>query len=221
MTEQLLRKPTGRPGPDLTGKKFGMLSVIMKIPEKRRGRALWQCLCECGRIHHVVGHALTSGNTVSCGCKKTTFPAALRHGQTGTRLHNIWVAMRKRCSPSCDKRQRPFYYDKGIRVCNSWSSFDVFRAWANANGYEDDLTIDRMDGNGDYEPGNCRWATMVIQNNNSAHNRMITMSGEKKTLKEWAASIGIGASGLFSRIRAGWPLEEALTLQPGAKRVTK
>jgi hypothetical protein len=128
--------------------------------------------------------------------------------------------MRKRCSPSCGKSQVPVYYGKGIRVCSEWESFVTFREWAENNGYENNLSIDRINGDGNYEPNNCRWATRYVQSNNSTHNRRITMNGETKTLKEWADSIGIGSSGLFNRIKKGWDLDRALTEKPGSRRIT-
>lgn len=210
-----MKGKSGRPGPDLSGMTFGMLSVIGRTYCEKRNRTLWECRCECGKAVFLAGHLLTSGNNVSCGCKKKRFPAARKHGWSGRKLHNTWMAMRRRCSPSCPERAIAFYYEKGIRVCEEWSDFIAFKDWALANGYEDGLTIDRIDGNGNYEPGNCRWATMTQQNNNSARNRILELNGESKTLEKWAESLGVTPSAILGRIGRGWTVDRALTVKGG------
>jgi hypothetical protein len=203
---------------DLTGMKFDMLVVEGKDTQIHCGRYRWICRCDCGSVVRVAGFSLTSGNTKSCGCKKKTHPHALRHGMSDTRIHQIWVAMRKRCSPKCPKHARPFYYDKGISVCEQWQQFENFFEWALLNGYRDDLSIDRIDGDKGYSPDNCRWATQRQQNNNKSSNRIIAHNGDTKTLEQWAAAIGIGASGLHARFARGWSTEKALSTPPRGKK---
>ena len=134
-------------------------------------------------------------------------------GTIGSRLYMIWNTMKQRCyvkSSTSYKR----YGAKGITVCDEWRySFYAFRDWALANGYSDELTIDRIDSKGSYEPNNCRWATYKEQANNTSKNRKFTYNGETHTIPEWSDIVGINAMALRYRIvYAKWPLEKALTI---------
>lgn len=131
---------------------------------EKDNRIIWKCLCECGRTAYVDTHSLTTGNTKSCGCKK--YGGRRTHGEAAsqTRLYRIWAAMKLRCN---NKNNIGFhrYGGKGIKVCDEWNTFEVFRDWAMSNGYSDELTIDRIDSNGDYVPENCRWVSYKVQIN--------------------------------------------------------
>lgn len=134
------------------------------------------------------------------------------HGMTGTRIHNIWRGMKIRCY---DKNRKDFshYGGRGIRMCSEWrKSFLAFYEWSCKNGYQNNLTIDRIDVNGDYEPANCRWVTVQQQENNRSNNKIIVFNGQAKTQAEWAKSIGLTPKALWDRLeRYKWPLERALT----------
>jgi len=138
------------------------------------------------------------------------------HGGTGTRLHKIWLSMKERCN----RVKHPWYHaygGRGIKICEEWDDFSKFRKWAMANGYSNELTIDRIDCNGNYEPNNCRWATMKEQQNNKRNNRIIEYKGEKYTLTQLAEKIGINKTTLKERLNAGWSVDDAVE-RPVRKR---
>ena len=139
-----------------------------------------------------------------------------KHGGKGTRLYRIWKAMRSRCN-NPNTLAYPRYGGRGIGVCKEWDDFSKFRAWAIANGYSDDLSIDRVDNDGGYSPDNCRWATRKEQNTNQRSNRMIEFHGERKTLTEWAALMGLSFTCVDDRLRRGWSVEKALTTHSNFK----
>lgn len=133
-----------------------------------------------------------------------------KHGGRGTRLYGIWKAMRQRChDPHCNRYH--IYGGKGITICPEWDDFACFRQWAYENGYDYKLSLDRIDGNGNYEPSNCRWATILEQQNNRSTNRRLSLNGEEHTMAEWSRLTGISASTIGSRLKRNWSVEQALT----------
>lgn len=160
-----------RPTEDLCGKRFGRVTVA--APVAGTGRARFSCRCDCGTVFAVLAQALKSGNTRSCGCLYRESRGALgksRHGMTGTRTHAAWLEMRRRC---CNPRSQawPNYGGRGIVACAHWQTFENFLA--DMGECPIGMEIDRQNVNGNYEPGNCRWATLVEQANNKRNNRMV------------------------------------------------
>lgn len=134
-----------------------------------------------------------------------------KHNMTHTRLYNTWCNMKARCYRKTMKRYER-YGGRGIIVCEEWkNSFIAFKNWAMANGYKDDLTLDRINVDGNYEPNNCRWISNLEQQSNRGNNRMITYNGETKALCEWARIYGLKWKTLQGRINDGWDIEKALT----------
>ena len=129
------------------------------------------------------------------------------HDMYGTRLNHIWANMRTRCNCKTNK-DYPDYGGRGIKVCKEWDEFINFHEWAMKNGYEDNLSLDRIDVNGNYEPDNCRWITMAEQQSNRRNNVFVEYKGEKHTLTEWSRITGISRSGLSYRLSIGRPLDE-------------
>lgn len=136
-----------------------------------------------------------------------------KHGGRGTRIYAIWKSMRERCNNPNTNRSK-IYHDNGIRVCHEWDDFIKFRQWSLDNGYADNLTIDRIDSKGNYEPSNCRWVTQKVQQNNRSNNRHIEWNGESHTLGEWSDITGIKLGTIHERLKRGWNISKALTVKP-------
>lgn len=178
---------------DLTGKKFGRLTVIRRSEYKGNSKfsqhVYWDCLCDCGGITAVEGWALRNGKVNSCGC--LYFEAITKHGHHKEKLYKVWSTMKSRCNNPKDKNAM-YYHDKGIRVCDEWDcSYKNFRDWANQSGYMEGLTIDRIDSSKNYSPENCRWITKS-ENSKRAGEKILTVNGISKSRVEWERYLKIG-----------------------------
>lgn len=204
---------------ELTGQRFNRLTVIKRAGTQGKS-AVWLCRCDCGNECIVQSGNLRSGHTTSCGCFRKEFTSAniKTHGMSRTRLYKEWRRMKERCSLKTADNYED-YGGRGITVCPEWrDSFETFLNWSMANGYQDDLTIERIDNDGPYSPENCRWATKEEQANNKRNNRLITFNGRTQTLAQWAREIGIRRDTLRKRLESGWSLDRALTEPINEKR---
>ena len=185
---------------DLTGLRFGRLTVIDFDRFDERRASWWLCECDCGNEISVRRNSLVSGQTKSCGCYSRDIHTS--HGMTKTRLYRIWSGIKTRCENESDESYHR-YGERGIDVCSEWESFETFRDWALDNGYEDNLTIDRIDNNLGYYPENCRWADRVTQQNNKRNNIYVEYEGERHTIGVWARILDIKYSTLYRRVKRG------------------
>lgn len=184
-----MRKPSVNLDPKWIGQKFGKLTVIGFGYEEKHQRNTWKCICDCGKKVEALSANVKTGRVKSCGCVQ--LEAVTTHGQRYTRLYRCWVDMRRRCR---DVNHKTYYYygARGIRVCDEWQQFEPFYKWAMSNGYSDDLTLDRIDVNGNYEPCNCRWANAKTQARNRRSARMVTVFGETLCVVEAIEKYGNG-----------------------------
>lgn len=193
-----------------SGTKFGKLTVLNIDHKGTDRRYYYHCLCDCGNECVVRSNALTTGNTKSCGCLIKD-SRNKKHGLKNTRLYRIWSGMKNRCK---DHNNPSFirYGGKGVTICKEWEDFIVFYDWSMNNGYSDNLSIDRIDVNGNYEPQNCRWATPKEQSDNKGCNIIIELNGKKQDLQQWCDELGFKRSTINTRVRmCGWSYEKALT----------
>lgn len=199
---------------DLTNKKFGRLTAISYLGSVKSKRNAWLCECDCGNKKIVSGRALREKTIVSCGCYRREIATinATKHGHYDTRIYRIWFDMKRRCQ----NKNRPRYNDyggRGITVCPEWIDkkygFKNFYEWAINNGYSDKLSIDRINVNGNYEPGNCRWSDKYTQARNTRANKVIEYKGEKHSLAEWVDKLGLKYSRVKYRLNRGYSVEQS------------
>lgn len=201
---------------DLTGQKFGRWTFVSPTEEKTSsGHALWNLVCDCGTEGVRDALVVTRGQSKSCGClrRETDGQASVTHGHSrvgqATPTYRSWVAMRSRCN---DANSADFkdYGGRGITVCSRWDSFENFLT--DMGERSKGQTIERQDPNGNYEPGNCCWATRKEQSRNRRDTVYLTRNGETKSLADWADLLGLKQITIHMRLRRGYSDEEALTV---------
>lgn len=209
---------------EIIGKVFGKLTVLTdpRIREDIKWKKPYVDLeCICGKIvsRNVLG--LFRGETTHCGCSypkgkdSHAYKTGDSHGGEHYRLYRIWNNVKCRCLTITDKDYKN-YGARGVGICKEWLDFSIFKDWALKSGYEDALTIDRIDNNGDYKPDNCQWISLERQSRNRRNNTLITYNNVTKILIEWAEDsvCKVKYSTLKSRLAMGWPFEEALLTPP-------
>jgi hypothetical protein len=198
----------GKLGADVAGQRFGRLTAIEKVRNKRNEPA-WRCVCDCGKEKIAVVHKLTSGHTVSCGCART------KHGTSHTRAYEAIKNAIKRCSnpdtPGWDR-----YGGRGITVCERWLR-DPAAFVADMGEPKEGFTLERLDVHKGYEPGNCVWATRQDQARNRENTLMVSFRNETKSLAEWADILNVRYLTLYKRLGRGWSVEQAFTIPMGQR----
>lgn len=223
---------------NLLGQTYGKLTVISekkpryasshKTPRLIRR---WECLCECGKITVVDQGSLRSGNTRSCGCgcaenrlRIMTKPnEEKREFSKEKRLRKIIGLVKQRCINPNNTNYKN-YGARGIKVCKEWqgpTGIDSFCRWALENGYEDNLTLDRINVDGDYEPSNCRWVSQKEQMNNTRVNHTLSYNGKTQSVTKWADEMKVSPGTLFKRIKLGWSDERVILTPVNTKFSTR
>lgn len=203
------------------GTRYGRLVVIKEVEPRKAFRGYdrqFLCMCDCGNTIVTLLRSLRFDKATSCGCKQRESATRLGSGKRicpdndeARRIYTIWRGMKSRCY--CKGSHTYGRYGAvGISVCEEWrNDFLAFYTWSIEHGYKDGLTIDRIDGRGNYEPGNCRWATMKEQSNNTRRNVFLSHNGETHSVSEWARIVGINRTTIQLRLKKGWSVEKALT----------
>lgn len=199
------------------GDKFGRWTVLSESDK----RCHHKCICECGTIKDVADTHLRKGTSQSCGClhrdnvTKYSVP-----GGSNSRIYDIWNGIKSRCYNPKNKSYE-HYGGAGIKMCDDWcNNYEAFWIWAINNGYDDSLTIDRVDCKGDYCPENCRWVDWITQENNRSFNHMIEYDGKTHSLSEWSRLLGFEYDFIKRRLAYGFTFEEALAVPKGMSRMT-
>lgn len=202
-----------RQGNKLGGRTFGRLTVVREARKQKGGNRRWLCSCQCGKQVIVYGQNLTGGKTQSCGCLQKE--RRIKHGQARRKFsgrfrkeYNVWNKLKRRCRSNVN-------YTGRIAVCQKW--LDSFTAFLSDMGPipSQKHTIERLNNDGDYRPGNCVWATRAEQARNRRTNRRFTFAGQTLTLMDWASKLGIKYNTLWGRLDLGWTVRRALTTKPG------
>lgn len=216
------RKITGSVNstPDNIGRKYGKMTVIgieHQISSNGKYKYAWRCRCDCGNERIVAPAKLKSGHTKSCGCGKidrikddARFDRTT-HGGRHERLYHIWRGIKVRCHSEVSKDYSR-YGGRGIIVCDEWrNSYAAFRDWAFSHGYDDTLTIERKDVNGNYCPENCCWIPLEDQSKNKTTSHWVEYNGERHIVSDWARIYGLKDATLHNRLRLGWSMERAIS----------
>lgn len=202
------------------GDKYGELTVIGFSHINKHRQKIWDCFCECGNNCKVATSSLTSGHSKSCGCnrRKNIVIAVTKHKQSKNRLYRIWCNMKTRCYNKNSSVYKN-YGGRGIQVCSDWKDYKVFSEWASKNGYNEKLTLDRIDNNKGYSPDNCRWISFEEQQCNKRNNVYLCYQGKTLSMVEWSKLLGIKYDTLQYRYHKGFTVEKILSTKKYVKGV--
>lgn len=193
------------------GDKFNRWTVISAEPIMKGGGRYWLCRCDCGKEKMVRGSVLRSGASKSCGCltREMNIDRNTTHGMFGTRPYSAWHNLKDRCN-NPNYHQYARYGGRGITYDPKWETFEGF--WEDMqDGYSDELSLDRIDNDGNYCKENCKWSTRKEQMNNKTDNHYITYDGRTQTMTQWARELGMKDHTLSNRLCKGWGIERAFT----------
>lgn len=206
---------------DLTGQRFGRLVVTKLAFTKERGRKVWACLCDCGGFKHATTETLRAGTAKSCGCLHKERVASLNrsHGASRTKTYRIWCGLRARCAiPSATGYA--YYGGRGIKVSAQWSTYEGFLA--DMGACPEGTSLERRNLDGNYELGNCYWATNSQQARNTSRTRYVEVDGVKRVAMDVAAENKIANGTFKTRLyKLKWPIERACGLVSADHREPK
>jgi len=193
---------------DISGNKYGRLKVLEKA-DKSKGQIRWLCKCDCGKETIVQGGHLREGNTTSCGCfaNEILGNRVRTHGAKGTPEYKTWLAMNARCN-NPNTSNYDHYGGRGVLVCDRWTNFENF--YQDMGPRPEGTTIDRENSNGNYEPGNCRWATSTEQARNKRNTRLLMVDGKQVPLVEECEKLGVSSQLVYRRMKRGMSFEKAV-----------
>lgn len=194
------------------GNVFGKLKVVEELGRIKypvSNHIYYKVVCECGKEEIARSSLLRNGKKIMCQNCYIKISRKYKHGMTNTRIFNIWQSIKQRCNlTTCVAYKN--YGGRGIKMCDEWlKDFNSFYKWAIANGYDENLSIDRIDNNKGYCPENCRWATSLQQNNNTRRNHYVEYNGEIHTIREWENILNFPKGCLMNRLRRKWSIERA------------
>lgn len=212
---------------DLTGMKFGYLTVLEYKPYKNKNNRTipkWLCRCDCGKLTEVIKHNLINGHTVSCGCARNI--RKVKHNMSKTRFHAIWCGMKNRCNNK-NVKAYPNYGGRGIKVCEEWYDFknfmnDMYSSYLEHIDKfgEKETTLDRIDNNKEYSKNNCKWSTNKEQSLNRRSNKKYMINGELLTAFEISKKYNMTYSTVMHRLHRGWSMERIINQKPRKRRVS-
>ena len=182
---------------------FDDLTVIEKTSDRAKdGSIIWKCKCSCNKICFVSTTYLNRGRVTSCGCKN-------KPKREISKLYKVWSTMKDRCNNPNNKGYSN-YGGRNVKVCDEWNDYDNFYAWSIENGYDESLSLDRINNDGNYEPSNCRWSTRREQNENKRNNHLETINGLTFTLSQWARKYNLNYKTIYTRYKRGKRNEELI-----------
>lgn len=192
--------------------KYGKLEYLEEAGVNKHQKKMWKLRCDCGNECITIASSVRTGRTKSCGClklvgRRKTHGHRMREGKQ-TQAYTAWVNMKRRCK-AANGHHYKYYASRGIKYCDSWEEFGSFLK--DMGEPTKGFSLDRIDNSGNYEKSNCRWATKEEQSLNTRQNVYIEHNGKNQTIKEWADELKLKYMTLFSRIKRGMPIEDALT----------